>query len=101
MKMWNNKVAAPKRNHNPAAAAKLWVQSHFHPRFEDGEHLVGALYHLCDFTHFFAAPALITLPQGVSFEHTVGNEKRRCCGLFPYNIAASSNRRHTSAASRR
>jgi hypothetical protein len=26
----NNKVAAPKRNHNPAAAAKLWVQSQYH-----------------------------------------------------------------------
>jgi len=24
----NNKVAVPKRNNNPAAAAKLWVQSH-------------------------------------------------------------------------
>jgi hypothetical protein len=29
---------------------------------------------VCDFTHFFAASELITLPQKSSFEHEVKNE---------------------------
>jgi hypothetical protein len=37
----------------------------------------------CDFTHFFAAPAPIKLPQGFSFKHEVENEKKEILRSLP------------------
>src|SRR5438067_7670334 len=37
----------------------------------------------CDFTHFFAASALIKLPQRFSFELKVGNEKEKILRSLP------------------
>ena len=37
----------------------------------------------CDFPHFFAASALIKLPQLFSFEHKVGNEKEEILRSLP------------------
>jgi len=39
--------------------------------------------YICDFTHFFAAPAPIKLPQGFSFKHEVENEKKEILRSLP------------------
>jgi hypothetical protein len=38
---------------------------------------------VCDFTQFFAASALIKLPQRFSNEHKVGNEKEEILRTLP------------------
>ena len=38
---------------------------------------------VCDFTHFFAAPELIILPQKSSFEHEVRNENKEILQPLP------------------
>ncbi|HEX6477867.1 MAG TPA: hypothetical protein VF043_03410 [Ktedonobacteraceae bacterium] len=58
-----------------------------------------AAYHFCDFTQFFAAPALIKLPQRFSFEHEVENEKEEILRSLPHKIAMSSKKKHKPAAS--
>src|SRR5713226_2293133 len=57
----------------------------FHVARTTGGMLFWGAFHLinCDFTQFFAAPALIKLPQRFSFEHKVGNEKEEILRSLP------------------